>query len=133
MTITADRTDGVIPLWSIIKICALAFGVQEEDIPGKSRTQQNSFARHAYCHLAKMIGYKLEQIGRETGRSHCTVLASVKASENLIASKYGCYVRPFEAAKKMVEEYGRTAAPESPQDLNVNNPGQAAGAARYNE
>jgi chromosomal replication initiation ATPase DnaA len=94
--------DGGVAIRQVLNACAGAFGVTPEEIVAQCRIQRVSFARHAYCHLARASGYTFEQVGEEVRRSYCTVMSSVKASRNMIFSAFTPYTAPFERAKEQV-------------------------------
>jgi chromosomal replication initiation ATPase DnaA len=91
-----------LKLQHILHACAAAFGVTAEDIASTCRKQKITFARHAYCHIAREQGYTFEQVGLPIRRSHCTVMSSITTSSNLCFCNVKEYKRMFNAAKESV-------------------------------
>lgn len=67
----------------ITEFCTI-LGVSESDILGRSRINETSIARHIYFWLMYQSGYSYSEIGRLNGRTHATILNSVKAVNSAI-------------------------------------------------
>ncbi len=76
------RTSGEVD--SILKSVCHAFGVDEDDIKGRSRRQEISDARHCFIFLTRMhTGMTLMKLGEYLRRNHATILHSLKVFEQI--------------------------------------------------
>ena len=69
---------------TILRHCAIAWGVSMNDLMAKGREHNKCMARHVYCYVAKNEGYTLSQIGSMINRDHSTVLNSKRVAEELL-------------------------------------------------
>jgi len=82
------------------------FGVDEDDVIGKSRFQYIVQARHMYAFLcSKLIpGASLQRVGRALGdRHHTTIISSIKKCESLLIVD-DSYLAKFEEVATRINE-----------------------------
>jgi len=75
----------------IIKAIEQVTGMSWQEITSKSQKNEVVIARQLFCYyMRKLTKRSLAQIGRQIWKDHATVLHSVKAIENYIATKDIC-------------------------------------------
>ena len=103
----APSPEGIVQaltLSEILECAAVCFGVEVDDIISKTRRQNCTFARHAYCLAAvELMKESSVKIGRKIDRHHASVLNSVKASRNMIATGYGDFEIRYECLKVLLQ------------------------------
>jgi len=71
----------------IQQLCAEKFGVSIEAMRSKYRYRHFCYSRHAYFYIRrKTTGLSLAAIGKELGKSHATVINSIRVAKDLIFS-----------------------------------------------
>jgi|GEM_PF-3633306 len=69
----------------ILECVAEKHGVTIVEIIGRSRVKKNNEARFFFCLIAReLTRITYREIGDYTGRSHCTVIHSIKRAKELI-------------------------------------------------
>jgi len=84
-TFNASRNTNLL-MDNIIRVVAENYGLTPNDLKGKKRTQNITFARHLAMYIGKeMTEYSLTEIGKDFGgRDHTTVMHSVEKIRNLL-------------------------------------------------
>jgi chromosomal replication initiator protein len=75
------------PAQALRRTCAVAFGLTEAELIGRSRLRELTLARQATCYvLRRRMGLSTAVIGRMLGgRDHTTVLYAIRQTEARIA------------------------------------------------
>ena len=81
------------------------YGVEWDSIASMSRFSSLVEARRCYYSILRNVFYyKLEDIGREVGRDHSTVVAALKAHERYISVYKSERIRYNNVKKRMLEK-----------------------------
>lgn len=98
-SITSDRI-----MAECLRVVSEVFGIEPEEIKGRSRLRNIVIARHAYCHLSSSLDPMgtLGRIGESIGRDHSTVINSIKKCNDLRETDIG-YATAFHKCIELLE------------------------------